>query len=149
MILPYTFVTMESPRITVVGAFGLKDVNFLTVTWDWTLLLFLVWPAERLIESSCSLHWFSLPSISLSSIILKRLRDAKLLRSLLPDDLSFAIFFGVTNFLVWLLSLTLLYWKYLSLYFEFSIISLMILGISLFPQPRIYIWLSWKNKIKV
>ena len=22
-------------------------------------------------------------------------------------------------------------------------------GISLFPQPRIYIWLSWKNKIKV
>ena len=40
MILPYTFFTMESPRITVVGAFGLENVNFLTITWDWIRSLF-------------------------------------------------------------------------------------------------------------
>ena len=80
------------PRITVVGAFGLEDVDFSTITWDWTRSLFWGWPAEWLIEFSCLLCWFSLSFISLSSSILKRLRDAKLLRSLLSDVLSFAVF---------------------------------------------------------
>ena len=62
---------------------------------DWTRSLFWGWPAEWLIEFSCLLCWFSLSFISLSSSILKRLRDAKLLRSLLSDVLNFA------GFLVW------------------------------------------------
>ena len=63
----------------------------------------------------------SLSSIYLSSSILKRLRDAKLLLSLLPNVLSFVVFLRVTNFSVWLLSLPFLFWKYSLLYFEFSI----------------------------
>ena len=42
----------------------------------------------------------SLSSIYLSSSILKRLRDAKLLLSLLPNVLSFVVFLRVTNFSV-------------------------------------------------
>ena len=92
MILPYTSFTMESTRIAVVGDFGLENVDFLTITWDWTRSVSWGCPVEWLIESSCSLCWFSLSSISLSSSILKQLRDAGLLRSLLSDVLSFAVF---------------------------------------------------------
>ena len=98
----------------------------MTITWDWTRSLFWGWSEELLIKSSCLLCWFSLSSFSLSSSILKRSRDVKLLRSLLSDDLSFAVFLGLTNFSVWELSLLFLFWKYWLLYLEFSIISLMI-----------------------
>ena len=82
--------------------------------------MFQGWPVEWLIESSCSfihlflrefifrwptntffgflnrndldLCWFSLSSISLSSSVLKWLRDAKLFRFLFSDVLSFAVF---------------------------------------------------------
>ena len=102
------------------GVFGLEDVDFLTFTWDRTRSLFWGWPVEWLIESSCSfihlflrefifrwptntffgflnrndldLYWFSLSSISLSSSVLKWLRDAKLFRFLFSDVLSFAVF---------------------------------------------------------
>ena len=98
----------------------------MTITWDWTRSLFWGWFEELLIKSSCLLCWFSLSSFSLSSSILKRSRDVKLLRSLLSDVLSFAVFLGLTNFSVWELSLLFLFWKYWLLYLEFSIISLMI-----------------------
>ena len=98
----------------------------MTITWDWTRSLFWGWSEELLIKSSCLLCWFSLLSFSLSSSILKRSRDVKLLRSLLSDVLSFAVFLGLTNFSVWELSLLFLFWKYWLLYLEFSIISLMI-----------------------
>ena len=98
----------------------------MTFTWDWTRSLFWGWSEELLIKSSCLLCWFSLSSFSLSSSILKGSRDLKLLRSLLSDDLSFAVFLGLTNFSVWELSLVFLFWKYWLLYLEFSIISLMI-----------------------
>ena len=98
----------------------------MTITWDWTRSLFWGWSEELLIKSSCLLCWFSLSSFSLSSSILKRSRDVKLLRSLLSDVLSFAVFLGLTNFSVWELSLLFLFWKYWLLYLEFSIISLMI-----------------------
>ena len=98
----------------------------MTVTWDWTRSLFWGWSEELLIKSSCLLYWFSLSPFSLSSSILKRSRDVKLLRSLLSDVLSFAVFLGLTNFSVWELSLLFLFWKYWLLRLEFSIISLMI-----------------------
>ena len=98
----------------------------MTITWDWTRSLFWGWSEELLIKSSCLLYWFSLSPFSLSSSILKRSRDVKLLRSLLSDVLSFAVFLGLTNFSVWELSLLFLFWKYWLLRLEFSIISLMI-----------------------
>ena len=92
IILRYMFFTMESPRITVVGAFSFEDVDFLTMTCDWTRSWSWGWSTERLIKSSCSSCSFSFSSISFSSSIIKRLRDAKLLRSLLSDVLEFAVF---------------------------------------------------------
>ena len=102
------------------GVFGLEDVDFLAFTWHRTRSLFWGWPVGWLIESSCSfihlfprefifrwptitffgflnrndldLCWFSLSSFSLSSSILKWLRDAKLFRSLFSNVLSFAVF---------------------------------------------------------
>ena len=29
-------IIMESPKITVVGALDFENVDFLTITWDWT-----------------------------------------------------------------------------------------------------------------
>ena len=98
----------------------------MTITWDWTRSLFWGWSEELLIKSCCLLCWFSLSTFYLSCSILKRSRDVKLLRSLLSDVLSFAVFLGLTNFSVWELSLVFLFWKYWLLYLEFSIISLMI-----------------------
>ena len=56
--------------------------------------------------------------ISFSSGVLKQSRDTKLIRSLLFPVLSFAGLFGLRNFSIWLLSLLLLFWEYLLLYFD-------------------------------
>ena len=118
----------ESPRITVVGALAFENVDFLTITWEWARLPSWGWLAEWLIKISCLLCWFSLSFIYLSSSTLERLRDTKLLRSLLSDVLSSAVFsvWQFFHLITIVIILILLFWKYFLLYFEFSIINLMI-----------------------
>ena len=104
IIVPYTFFTAKSPRITGVGDFGFEEVGFVKMTWDWTQSWSWGWYAERLIESSCLSYWFSVSSISFSSSTLKRLRDTDLYYLVLQSlwrDKNARIFWGyIGHFLI-------------------------------------------------
>lgn len=95
--------------------------NYLLLKKITTLILI----CKVTVKSSCLSYWFCISFISFYSSSVKRLRDSNLLY-LYCLFLSFAISFGVTNFLIWLLPLLFLFWKYSLLHFEFSLISLMI-----------------------